>query len=220
MIAKDLISDEIPPLKDTDTGLRALSWMDEFKVAHLPVVCGQKYLGLISDTDILDLEDPGLQIKDQELTLSKTFAPDIVHIYDVMKLVSDLGLSVIPVLDRNENYLGSTNVNYLMTLIVNTASISEPGSVIILEVNQNDYSLAEIARIVEENDTRILSSYITSASDSTRIEITIKVNKTDIRAILQSFNRYEYDVTAHYQRDKTNDDLSNNYESLMNFLNM
>src|SRR5690606_21936537 len=118
------------------------------------------------------------------------------------------------------NYLGSTNVNYLMTLIVNTASISETGSVIILEVNQNDYSLAEISRIVEENDARILSSYITSASDTTRIEITLKVNKTDIRAIIRSFNRYEYDVTAHYQRDKINDDLSDNYESLMNFLNI
>ena len=219
MIAKDLISDEIPPLKDSDTGLRALSWMDEFKVAHLPVISGSKYIGLVSDTDILDLEDPGLQLKKQKLNLLRPFAPEYVHIYDVMKLVSDLRLSVVPILDNKENYLGLTNINHLMHLIVNTASISEPGSVIILSINQNDYYMSEISRIIEENNARILSSYITSTSDSTKMEVTLKINKTDIRSILASFERYEYEVTAHYQKDLFNDDVKDNYESLIRFLN-
>ena len=55
MLAKDLITDEIPPLKTSDTGLMAINWMEEFKVSQLPIVEKHEYLGLISDTDILDL---------------------------------------------------------------------------------------------------------------------------------------------------------------------
>ena len=220
MIANDLISDEIPPLKDTDTGIRALHWMDEFKVAHLPVVKGVEYLGLVSDTDILDLPEPGMQLKDQDIQFARPFVPSGVHIYEVMRLISDLNLSVVPILDENEQYLGSTNISHLMSLVVNTASIAETGSVVILELNQNDYHLSQIARIVEENDARILSSYITSAKDSTQLEVTLKINQTDISRILRSFERHEYDVTAHYQKGESLDNLRNNYESLMNFLNM
>jgi CBS domain-containing protein len=220
VIAIDLISDEIPPLKDTDTGLRALNWMDEFKVGHLPVVSGTSYLGLVSDTDIMDLPDPGLQLKDQNIQFLKPCVHQNVHIYDVMKLISDLKLSLVPILDSEENYLGSTNVNYLMELIVNTASISETGAVIVLSMSKNDYSLSEISRIVEENDAKILSSYITSAQDSTEIEVTLKINQTDLRRILRSFERYEYDIKAHYQEDRFNEDIKDHYESLMNFIKM
>ena len=38
MIAIDLITDEIPPLMHSDTGEKALNWMEEFKVSHLPVI--------------------------------------------------------------------------------------------------------------------------------------------------------------------------------------
>jgi len=220
VIAIDLISDEIPPLKDTDTGIRALSWMDEFKVAHLPVVSGTKYLGLVADTDILDLADPSLPLKDQKLGLIRSFVPQHVHVYDVMRLVAQMKLSVVPILDNSEHYLGSTNINHLMELVVNTASISETGAVIVLELNQNDYHMSEIARIVEENDARILSSYVTSAENSTKLEVTLKINKTDLRRIIRSFERYEYMIKAHYQREEFNDDIKDNYESLMNFLNI
>lgn len=218
MVAREVISEEIPPLKITDTGVRALSWMDEFKVAQLPVVNGKQYLGLISDTDILDLENPELPIKDQNIQLVKPFVFENVHIYDLMKLVSELNLGIVPILDMQEQYLGSTNVSHLMNLIVHTASISEPGGVIILEMNQHDYSMSQIAQIIEGNDAKILSSYVTSAADSTLLEITLKLNKTDLSRILQTFYRYEYNVTASYQKSGQIDDLRNNYEALMNYL--
>ncbi|HSH64423.1 MAG TPA: CBS domain-containing protein [Bacteroidia bacterium] len=66
MLAKDLITDEIPPLKTSDIGLMAINWMDEFKVSQLPIVNKHEYLGLISDTDILDLN-----ITDNEIGKSK-----------------------------------------------------------------------------------------------------------------------------------------------------
>ena len=40
MIARELVNDSIPPLKLSDTGLKALNWMEEFRVEHLAIVDG------------------------------------------------------------------------------------------------------------------------------------------------------------------------------------
>src|SRR5690348_3300298 len=56
MIARDLINDSFPPLKPTDTGLKAIRWMEEFRLDHLPIVDGTNYIGLISEQDILKLD--------------------------------------------------------------------------------------------------------------------------------------------------------------------
>ena len=220
MIAAELISDEIPPLKVTDTPTKALNWMDEFKVAHLPVISNSKYIGLISDTDILDLENPELPFEKQNISFIRPMVNESVHIYDVMKLIAEMNLTVIPILDEEERYLGATNVAHLMKLIVGTASINEPGSVIILEMAWNDYALSEIAKIVESNDAKILSCYITSASESTKMEVTLKINKQDLGGILQTFNRYDYTVTASFQEGRSDGGIKDRFDSLMNFLNI
>ncbi len=220
MIARELISDEIPPLKTTDTGLKALQWMDEFKVGHLPLVRKNEYLGLIADTDILDLEEPEKLLKNFPLKIDRPYVTENAHVYEVMRLSAAMKLSVIPILDEEERYLGLTDIHHLIELLVNTTSIAEAGGVIILEMSENDYALSEIARIVESNDAKILSTYITSVPNSTEIEVTLKVNRKDLSRILQTFYRYEYKVKASYHEDPFSEDLKDRYDSLMNFLNI
>lgn len=220
MIALDLITDDIPPLRPDETQAKALKWMDEFKVSHIPVVADQNYCGLISDNILYDANNPEGKLSELPLSSFKPFVFDYQHVYEVMNLISAMNLSVVPVIDKNENFIGSTTLPHLMKQITNTASISEPGGIIVLEMNQNDYSLSEIARIVEGNDAKILSSYVTSAKDSTKLEITLKVNKRDLTRILQTFYRYEYTVSASFQESRFDDDMRDRFESFLKFLNM
>jgi CBS domain-containing protein len=220
MIARDLITDEIPPLRSTDTGLKALSWMDEFKVPQLPVVKKTTYLGLIADTDVLDMTNPEEPLKKLGTALPRPFVYENVHIYDVMRLIAELKLSVVPVLDLNDRYIGLTNVHHLIKVITTTAAVENPGGVIVLEMAESDYSLSHIAQIVEGNDAKILSAYVTSVPESTMVEVTLKVNRKDLTRILQTFNRYEYQVKASYHQDMFGDDFRDRFESLMNFLNI
>lgn len=219
MIAAELITDETPPLRDTDTGLKAMAWMEEFKVAHLPVVKKHEYLGLISDVDILDVDDPELQIKKLDVILPKPFVFDTMHIYEVLRMIAELKLSVVPVLDEQENYLGVINIHHLIKVISKTSAIESPGGIIVLQMALHDYSMSEIAQIVEGNDAKILSAYLTSSSDSMLIEVTIKVNVTDLSRIIQTFNRYEYTIKASYHENRFGEDMKNRFESFMNFLN-
>ncbi len=87
-------------------------------------------------------------------------------------------------------------------------------------MSQNDYSLSEIAQIIESNDARVLSMYITSRIDSTTMEVILKVNKQDISGIMNTFNRYNYTIKASYGEEEDPGDLKDRYDSLMNYLNV
>jgi CBS domain-containing protein len=220
MLSEDLISDTIPPLKTSDSGLKALNWMDEFRVSHLPIVNHSEFLGLISDTDILDLNAPEEPLGNHPLSLTRPFVHAKEHIYEVLKLAAKMHLTLIPVLDDQNKYLGNISLKTLVEHFSQTTSVQHPGGIIVLELNQNDYSLTQIARIVEDNDAKILSLYLSDHIDSMRVELTIKVNREDIRAILASFQRYNIEVKASFQQSEFSEDLRNRFDMFMNFINM
>ena len=219
MKALELISEEIPPLTHTDTGEKALRWMDEFKVSHLPVLKNGNFVGVISESDILDklnLEDTLDKLFDH---LPRPYVFDNAHIYEVLAKISEHKLSVLPILDAEEKYIGCTSIHHLITLIANTGSIKESGGIIVLEVNAIDYSMAQIAQIVEGNNAKILSSYIMSPSDSNKLEVTLKINKIELGSIIRTFERYDYVIKASFQKSEGDDDVQFRYDALMNYLN-
>ena len=220
MTAFELITDEIPPLTHLDTGEKALNWMEEFKVSHLPVLKNGNFVGVVSEADILDQADieSTLDVLFQHLPRPIAFADD--HIYQVLARIAEFKLSVIPILDRQEKYLGCTTVHHLIRLIANTGSIKEIGGIIILEMANPDYSMAQIGQIVESNDAKILSSYIMSSADTTNIEVTLKVNTVDLDRIIRTFERYDYFIKASFQKSSTHNDLQFRYDALMNDLNL
>ena len=220
MKAIELISEEIPPLTHTDTGEKALRWMDEFKVSHLPVLKNGNFVGVISESDILDkldLEDTLDKLFDH---LPRPYVNENAHIYEVLAKISEHKLSILPILDDNEKYLGCTSIHHLITKIANTGSIKESGGIIVLEVNSIDYSMAQIAQIVESNNAKILSSYIMSPSDSSKLEVTLKINQIELDRIIRTFERYDYVIKASFQKSSGDEDVQFKYDALMNYLNL
>ena len=218
MIAIDLITEEIPPLVHTDTGDKAINWMDEFKVSHLPVLKNGNFVGVVSESDILDHLDLDKTLDGLFQHLPRPYVKSNAHIYEVLAKMSEFKLSVIPILDEQEHYLGCTSIYKLMTELANTGSIKETGGLLILEVNTVDYSMAQIAQIVESNNARILSSYILSNPDSTKLDVTLKINQLDLTSIIRTFERYDYIVKASFQYGIGDEDLNWRYDALMNFM--
>jgi predicted transcriptional regulator len=220
MIARQLITDGIMPLKTSDTGKTALVWMEEYKVSHLPIVNNQKLLGLISELDIYDLNRFDEALGNHQLHLIHPYVDEDQHIYDVIKLVYEQDLTVIPVLNQHEDYLGCITLQNLIKYFAKSLSIDNPGGIIVLEMTYNNYSLTEIAKIVEENDAKILSTFIVNHENSTRMDVFLKINKLEMDAILRTFERYEYFVKGSYHENSDTDDIQDRYNSLMNYLNV
>jgi predicted transcriptional regulator len=218
MFAKELISGSVAPLKITDNGETALNWMDEYKLTHLPVVDNGRYIGLLSEADIYSKNDFTQPLENYNFSLGLLYVQQYQHVYDVLLPFDTHKLTLLPVVDDKNQYLGSITLMNLVNYFSRFSSVKNPGGIIVLELNTNDYLLTQIAQIVESNDAKILSLYISSFDDSTRMEITLKVNKMDIRAILQTFNRYNYNIKASFSEDDVNDDLRERFDSLMRYL--
>ena len=220
MLAKELISDEVPPLKISDTGTKALKWMEEFKVSHLPVIKGKEFIGLLADTDLLDLNSTKQTISNLKVNLHPAFVFEHQHVFEVLKVISALHLSVIPVLDIHKNYTGVITAWKLMQIIADMPFVNEPGAIIMLEMNDRDYSMAQIAQIVEGNDAKILSAYITARYDQGKTEVTLKVNREDLAGILQTFSRYNYTIKASFHQSDHDSDMKSRFDAFMNYLNV
>jgi CBS domain-containing protein len=154
------------------------------------------------------------------LSLSKPFVFENQSIYDVVRLVSRLNLTLTPVLRADEQYLGVITLPDLVSNFAAIESVQDPGGMIVLELNKNDYVLSEITHIIESNDAKILSTFITSHPDSTKLELTLKINKIDLSRIMASFNRYNYNIKATYHESEHDIDLQERFDSFMNYLNI
>jgi len=221
VLAKDIISENIPPLKSKDTGAKAIEWMYEFKLSHLPLVDQKKYVGLVSEDDILDFNNTNEQLGKFLRNLYKPFVRDTEHIYEVLRVAATLKSTVIPVVDAEGTYLGIITLQSLLYHFAQMSSISETGGVIIIEIrNKTDYVLSDIARLVESNDAHILSLYFNVDAESGMHTVTMKVDTTEVKHIVATLNRYEYQVKAYFQETDLGDMLKDRYDALMNFLNI
>lgn len=219
MTAESLISDALVPLTPTDTGEEALGVMNEFYIRHLPVVDGGELKGVISEDDILDAD--ALQPVGQYRLPAQPPAvfPDD-HLYDVMRILTEYKLTVVPVIDREGSYLGMITNEDLLRTFGESSTFSSEGSIVVLEVLRHDYSLAEISRIVESEGAVILSSFVRSFEGTNRMEVTIKVNSQSIAATLATLERFNYKVMASFNEKQLTDGLRERFDHLMNYLDV
>lgn len=219
MQAHKLISSTIQSIHPDEDGNRALELMNLYRVNHLAIVKNDFYLGVISDKEIMNWNSTDEFIEEHLPNLASPHVIFNQHLFDIIEVLEKNNLSVVPVLDEDKQYKGVITHRKLLYTIANSAAIQSLGGVIVLQMNNNDYSMTEIANIIESNDIKILSSYVISKKDSTKMELTIKLNKTDISSVIRDLERYEYNVKASYKEDDPNTDFLERYNQLMRFLN-
>lgn len=220
MIASRLINEDILPLDLNDSFEEALGRMNDYKVNHFPVTDNGKFIGVIAEKDIDNVENKNLELCKECLHFDNYYVSENQYVFDVLKLASNQKLTMIPVVDDSGKYVGSITQGDMLSFFARSMSVDSPGGVFVLEVSEVDYSLTEIANIVETNNAKVLSSYIVSPVNSTKINVIVKVSSIDLGAIMQTFERYSYKILASFQESVDYDELKENYDSLINYLNI
>ncbi|WP_454801813.1 CBS domain-containing protein [Mucilaginibacter phyllosphaerae] len=220
MLAVELIADTIPPVHTSDSIQKVLDRMAEFRVGHLPIVNEEQFLGLVSEDDLIEQTDYNAPLGSVALSLVNPYVLEEQHIYDVIRIFYERQLTVVPVLNKKMDYLGLISINTMNEYFAKLTSVSEPGGIIVLEVDNKNNSLAHMSQVVESDNAQILSSYTRTFPDSTKMEVTLKVNKQDISNILATFLRYNYDVKATFNFTDHNDNSMDRFDSFMNYLNL
>ncbi|MBI1221594.1 MAG: CBS domain-containing protein [Bacteroidetes bacterium] len=218
MLARDFISNKLIPLKSNDSVQMALELMNEMNVAYLPVVDKEKVMAYVSVGEIMDVKPKSKKL---EGLISSHPAARIVesqHLFEVIRLFALIPSTVVAVVDAEDNFVGIISAKELIRQMAHFSGFLEAGGILSLNIGIRDYSLAEIARLVEYNNAKILSVHLQAIEERRRILVHLKLNTTDLKSLVATFERYNYQVVASYSNDEDNGDLKDRYNLLMRYL--
>ena len=211
----------IPPLKVTDSAAHAIVWMEEFRCKQLPVVGNGKFMGLVSEEQILDINDASIPISDLTLFCEKCFVQDSQHFYDVIKMASDNDVEIVGVLNAEGAFEGVITIQDTITAFAQTTAVQAPGGIIVISLDAIDYSLAEISRLVESNNARILSSSVKEDDfNNQKLKLTLKINQGNLSAVVATLERFEYKVIARFQEKESEENDQDRIDILLRYLDI
>jgi len=218
MLTIDLSSQTLPYLHLDDKVYQALQLMNDNQVAHLPIVDGEKFIGIISEDDLLLSDDENALLSELQQPFASTSVKSDEHFLRAIQVAAENGLSVVPVVDNDNDITGVVAYNDLLKYASEFMSLHEPGGLIVLEMGSNQYSFKEISKILEANDAQITQLNTLNNQETGMMRVTIRINKPDVSDIVAAFQRYEYDVKYYFGEELYANELRNNYDNLMNYL--
>lgn len=221
MIALELINHMIPPLKPNDNGHKAMIWMEELRMNQLPVVERGVFRGFITEEIILEDNDNTKSVLDYELEGIQCVVKTDQHFYDVIKAATDHELQMVAVLNANGHFEGVIGLEDTINAFAESTAVQQPGAILVMIMNQRDYSLAEISRLVEGENARILSAAVNSdPKDQSLLRVTLKLNKTEVSHITASLERFGYRIIGRFQEEEIKSNDQERYDLLMRYLNI
>lgn len=218
MLTRDLLTQSLPHLKLSDKLYQALQLMNDNHVSHLPIVSDEKFIGLVSEEMLLHAEDDSAELSELQHALINISVKDNEHFLTVIQETVENDLSIMPVVNEENELLGSVTKSELLKNASDFMSLNEPGGMIVLEMEPKQYSFNELSRLVEANETQITQLNTSVDTATGMLQVTIKINKADVADVVASLQRHEYNVKYYFGEELYENELRSNYDNLMNYL--
>lgn len=220
MFAKDFINLMVPPLKPSDTVARALTWMEEFRVHQLPLVEGGTYKGMFSESALYDANlNPDLPLANLQPDFTDCFVTEDQHFYEVIRVAETFKVQTVPVLSNEGRFKGVIVLRDTVGALARTFATQNPGGIIVLSMPAYSYSLAEISRLVEANNAKILSSYVEpDTQDPGMVKVTLKLSVVEISRVIATLERFGYHVAARFDENEEIDISRERLDILLKYL--
>jgi acetoin utilization protein AcuB len=218
MLTREIHSQSLPYLHLRDKVYQALQLMNDNHVTHLPVVEGDVYIGIISEEDLLLADDDNLELEILRPSFSNASVKSDEHFLKAVQVAAENGLSVVPVVGNENEMIGAVAYSDLLKHASEFMSLNEPGGLIVLEMESNQYSFNEISKLVETNDAQITQLNTSNDAETGMMQVTIRINKPDVSDIVATFQRYDYNIKYFFGEELYANELRNNYDNLMNYL--
>lgn len=218
MLIRDVQSQTIPYLHLTDKVYDVLQMMNDAHIGHLPVTEGDKYVGLISEDDLLQAPDENMPISGIMEVFPSPSIQQNEHFLKAMQVAVENGITVVPIIEENGDIYGTVTYSDLLRQASEFMSVNDPGGLIVLEMDSQKYSFNEISRLVETNDSQITQLNTYTDTQTGMMQVTIKINKMEVSDIVATFQRYDYNVKHYFGEELYENELKSNYDNLMNYL--
>lgn len=221
MLAAELIDPMLPALKPTDTVGQALDWMQEHRIGQLVLIDQGEYVGVVSEELLMDIADQDRPLSNVMRLFEPLYVYETQHLYEIMGLVIQHHMDVIAVVNEAREFAGTISTHELLKQFAQELGVQEAGAILILNINERDYSMAEISRLIESNHVKVISSYFSSAAYGMpdRSRLTLKLNRRDITAVISTLERFGYQIDAAFANAPVESIDQERLDSLLRYLN-
>lgn len=217
MFAQNCIDTSVPFLRLHDEAGYALDLMQEYKTTGLAIVENEIFIGTITESVLLECDDD-LPISALEESFFQHTLAEGTHLFDVLKKSTEESTYFFAVINSENEYIGLTTPQKILDGLIQHSSVTAGGGIIVLELETKNYSLTEISKIVESNNAMILQSSMATSVNQNFIQISLKINKNDLKDIQLTFERYQYNVLSVIHQSEYEVQLKDRYDSLMRYL--
>ena len=220
MTTLQLADNIFPLLKLKDSVETVLHLMNDHKTSHLPVVSEGKFLGLISEEDLVDEQNKETTLDVFQTNFITAAVNSNFYFLKAASIYNLYHTNVIPVVNENNELQGTISARALITEMGNFCGSSEFGAMVVLEMERSRYAISEINSIIESDGATILHLNVTPHPVPDLLEVTLQINKKEIATIIATFERYEYSVLYYSGEELFQNELNVNYNNLMNYLDI
>lgn len=219
MLAAQLINTSFPSVHLLDKASFALQLMEDYDVQHLCVVTEDKYVGIVDKNALLDTDETAVIATLQDDFIMVSVHAD-AHFLTASSLLSLHELTMLPVISTSADLLGVITANQMLAHLTSFVGADEKGGIIVLEMERRQYSLGEIVRLIETNDAYVTQLNTATDPQTGMLLVTIKINRIEVSMIVATFQRYDYSVKYYFGEENYQNELKENYNHLLSYLNM
>lgn len=218
MVAKELIDNNIPVLRETDNVDKALHLMSESKTTHLPFVRETNFLGFFSEEQLLHHDFDAILDDIQPETI-ETKIDFNLPVLELVKIFIKSPFDILPVFDQTDLFIGTVEKKETLERFIETLALNDNGGLLEINLNNKEYSLSEISKVVELESANILSSFI-SYDNQNQMHLTLKLDISQISGVVNALERYGYDVVSYFASEPVTNLEKDRYDLLMKYLSI
>lgn len=218
MLVSKYISKDFIPAKVNQTVGYGLGLVEQWEISHLPVFKGLEFVGNFS-AEALRLHDKSALLSDCQQDIEFFFINEKASILDAIYSFNQHATNLLVILDDSQRFVGFLLMEDVVSALAGMPFISESGSVVIIETLQKQFSVSEIAQIVESNNAKILGLFVFNYQED-RVQATLKVLADDLTSVVETFERFNYRVLHKFFQDKNDDLIKNRFDLLMRYLDV
>jgi len=212
------ITNDYKAIDSQESILLVQEFFDDLNFSHFPVVDEEMYIGSISSDDIETFE-ANKNVSEYRYSLEGFFAKSTMIWLDVLEVFAKNNTNLVPVLDEKNKYMGYYEISDIMKFFHETPFLQEPGGIIIVKKRTSEYSMGQIAQIIESNNGKLLGLFV-SETDSEYSQVTIKISLGVMNEIIQTFRRYNYEIMSEHFEDNYINTLKERSDYLDKYLNI
>lgn len=193
------------------------SFFEHSNYSHAAITQQGVLVGCIPNY-VLTPYDEDAQIAELIDELENFYVLDTAYWLDALEKVLLADADIIPVVDEQRNFLGYYLLEDLEVFLARTPFLTESGTVIVVSVLKEAYSISQLTQLVEGNNARVLG-VIQTADHGARIEITLKVITESMSSLLTELRRYDYRIESAIYEDLFAQQLKERSAYFEKFLN-